>query len=1073
MDPQGDRIFMWGVAIVGLALGLYEVMKPSPHARAVPLTAPRVHLDVLGFLPILLKVLLGLLLLAALATLLIYLGTFAVRYYYRFRRGRAMRVDEIILGPNDTADPTEVMSALDAIHGQILQRYVGPLVGQNPWTFEIVRKMDTTIHFLVAAPCDLHDWLKVVEDTLRSKYTNIRFRPWEDERVFFPVCQQIVLAKHWRHPTETVKTYQNSVVETIVQAMDRAEGPVHFQIHMTPVPSEALHAQLRSQLRSLEHTARQAQQQDPSDPGLSQAERPALQDSLQLYGKKAFRTEIRLGATTWDTMQRVYGALREADGENTFRATTVWLFRGLWIRWLYARLTSPLLFGYSLLFSYPLATIIHLPTNRLRIGSMDRSYVRRAPAMQKIPTAESRETAMVEDYETSRPLAIRERDRKAGILIVGAQGSGKTTTLLSTFRGDVRYTDSKGWPKAVVLMGIGKDTERRALGMTPKGRKVYYYNPGDPNCPWTINPIAAAPSGAVVADNVLAAMTDVFGESAIQFRSREFLGNAFAAVREVMGERGDFPSAYRLFADTGFRDRLISRVEDDHVGRYWKETFRQAMAGNPRFVEEALAAPRNKLDELLRNPLVRATLSTTPNRTFLDMRRLVEERAVLVVNLDKAKLGDSGTRILGIFVVMLLWYALQAQGEVEEWERVPVSLLLDEAQNYLSESFLDMLAEGRAFGLEVTLAIRFLGEVANERIVRGMHMLIRNVILHQFHEVNEAKDFMEQFMRTWASMVQVNAESQDSINLGVDDLIRLPEFTSVCQWLVDGAVQPAFYAKDINWEPYFRKENLDAHMAMQDSLADEGGDAEDPTGAPSPLPGGAWEGAEAPAGAPSPVPGIPDGTVLELEDPAPEAKAEPQVASEGHAGAREVLPKAPVPAAAPTPPATSNTPEAQADEGGMAPTPDRPRAVASPNKNKGAAPNPSRKAGSLPFTLPQDWQEDDPRAAFCAGFNVEPARLLQAAAELGATDEEVAYCARWIVGHPQKGENAPQHFRRLLQMKVEDRLLGPVSAHLGLDRKALRAELKAHGVSAHKAVRALENRPNARTLDELLEKTRA
>lgn len=98
----------------------------------------------------------------------------ALRILMRRRRMDAMRVEEIILGPDDTATPYEVMSALDAIHGQLLTRYAGSSMGQNPWSFEIVRDQDRGIHFLLAAP---YQWLTAIEDIWRSKYTNIRLRP--------------------------------------------------------------------------------------------------------------------------------------------------------------------------------------------------------------------------------------------------------------------------------------------------------------------------------------------------------------------------------------------------------------------------------------------------------------------------------------------------------------------------------------------------------------------------------------------------------------------------------------------------------------------------------------------------------------------------------------------------------------------------------------------------------------------------------------------------------------------------------------------------------------------------------
>ena len=342
-------------------------------------------------------------------------------------------------------------------------------------------------------------------------------------------------------------------------------------------------------------------------------------------------------------------------------------------------------------------------------------------------------------------------------------------------------------------------------------------------------------------------------------------------------------------------------------------------------------------------------------------------------------------------------------------------------------------------------------------------MLIRNVILHQFHEVNEAKDFMEQFMRTWASMVQVNAESQDSINLGVDDLIRLPEFTSVCQWLVNGAVQPAFYAKDINWEPYFRQEWLNRHMAEQEVLAQEG-----------PV-----ETAEVrevlhpqPTRDPSPLPVIPNGVYLEMDDPF--AEAERGALSEAK-GATRSTPPASVEASGGEPEAAGAVSQGEAAAAAQAPAEAVGNGGSKPVTAK--AERPSRatgakngKGGGVPFTLPSDWHEDDPRVAFCAEFKVEPARLLQTAAELGATDEEVRFCCNWLVKH--KGGGGGSGLARLsglLRVRSENRLLEPLAKHWCVPVKDLRENILARGLTVRQICQAYARTPNATKIEDLIQ----
>lgn len=159
---------------------------------------------------------------ALLALLALFGGGLALMRLWFRRRLAAMEVDEIILGPDNTAQPVEIIAALDAIHGQIQTRYGGNALGQVSWTFEIVRE-EGQVHFLLAAPHP-HGWLSGIEDVWRSKYTKIRFTPWQGLGRAWPVAQQVTLAQTWRKRTAVVDSYQNSVVETVVQALDRAPG---------------------------------------------------------------------------------------------------------------------------------------------------------------------------------------------------------------------------------------------------------------------------------------------------------------------------------------------------------------------------------------------------------------------------------------------------------------------------------------------------------------------------------------------------------------------------------------------------------------------------------------------------------------------------------------------------------------------------------------------------------------------------------------------------------------------------------------------------------------------------------
>ena len=803
---------LWFLGLVlGPAIWIYETFYKKGAKPVKPVSTPVVHpvaspvTGVLAFLPHLLEFVL-----AAIALYLV--AQIVSRIYWRYQRARAFKLREIVLGPDDVATPYEVMSAIDAIHMTLLTRYAGSAYGQDYWTFEIIRDLEGMVHFVIGA----HK-LRIgrIEQTLRAKYTNIRFQDYNGRfEGPFRFAQNLTLSEGWQVATETQRDYTNSIVETIVQAMDACNGPVHLQYHMTPLPLGLYHHKLQQWISQNEYSMRAQQVSDPAHQGVGYAEDKSLKNSIQLMGKGVYRVEIRLGCNDFTDGQSVFGAVSEANDENKFQAKLVLAFRSLWHSWLERRMPS-VFFPKLIMFSFPLATLIHLPSNRLRVSSLVRWLVRRAPVSRAIPSFDDMSGGIMMDHDSGRPVGIPEKDREGNIAMFGSQGSGKTTDLLSVFRVDCAYRDSAGRPKAVVLIDIGKDTSKRALGLVDPARKPIYFNPADPDCAWTVNPLQGSASDSVIADNVLNAMTQVFGEEAIRFRSREFLGNAVVGLRNVLGPDADFVGMYRLLSDAEFRNWVSASVTDPHQIEFWQKIFPASAAADPNYISDGLAAPRNKLDELLRNQLVRAVFSADSSRKLLDMSEIIRNRSVLIVNLDRSKLGEAGSRIIGVMLIQLLWIALQAQNDVDENERVKVSLIMDEAQDYLPDSFLNMLSEGRAYGLQNTVALRFLGELDSKQVISGLHALVQNVIVHQFQLLDEAEEFMKRFMRLYSNMVQVSAESQDSLNFGADDIMRLPKFTTICQWMVNGTIQQAFLGKTINWELFFKEEWRRANLAAQ------------------------------------------------------------------------------------------------------------------------------------------------------------------------------------------------------------------------------------------------------------------
>lgn len=768
----------------------------------------------------------------------------AIRYHFRHQRIQQTVWYEIQLFQNDTADPAQVRGVFDQLWDALFprSRWVGSiapyrwLVGPNYYTFAVVRDpaVDDQIHLLLGAPAPVIDRLLT---SWQNIYQNVRFHPWH-HGLRPPTGQYLrwgLRYRTWIRLTDLVSSYEMMPVEALLQAMAReawrtADTLPTFACTYTFTPQPT-----RRAWRALEHAARYAEwmHDGPAE--------SAARSALTQVGRGRWLTEWRAATDTYDAMQRIVGAAGLHNRWAQLQPKNVIFFRRFFARWMAwgAPRIWPFAGGLHL-WSAEASTFFAWPTGRLRIADLNRSMTRRMPAPRALPRAHGLALMRAEGGEY---VGLAEADRHKNLLLLGIQGSGKSTTLLNLFRNDVLAVDEHGRPaKAVVLFDIGKDTAPAALRLVPPERDVLWFSPGDEQNPWSIQPFASAVAIGTQVDHLLDLFREVFGDEAIGPRSQQILGHVFATVivAATPDQPPSFGAAYRMIVDSQVRDRLIADAATsgrlpEHTADYWSKEFPQLLEANPGFWEEAMAAPRNKLDAFLRNEGLRGALGagevSQMVRRAIDWERVVRERQVVIVNLDEAHMSRQAVSLFGIMTTMLLWHAIQRQGLVAEEARTPVSLLYDEAQEYLSPQFVRYLALGRAYGFQTALCTRFLLEVEDERLRAGLVNLCQNRIIHRIPEEQDAKALMLQMMTIYMNNITLAEEAQALERFMADDVMRLPDRHAICVWQAGGVVQHPFNAETIDWRPYAHDEWALHHRAHQ-HRADAGGGAS-PTRAPA------------------------------------------------------------------------------------------------------------------------------------------------------------------------------------------------------------------------------------------------
>ena len=297
-------------------------------------------------------------------------------------------------------------------------------------------------------------------------------------------------------------------------------------------------------------------------------------------------------------------------------------------------------------------------------------------------------------------LGYEERCRH--LYVVGQTGTGKSTLLLNLLAQDIAagegfaLLDPHGDLAEAVLMHVPKDRTNRFV----------YINPADAERPIGFNPLSSVPEDLkpIVADGVVSAFRHVWPESWGP-RLDYILTNAVRALLDVPG--GTLLMLPRLLVDEPFRVRLVNgHVRDPLVRSFWRNEY----AGyGDRFRAEAISPIQNKIGKALIEPRLRNMLAQ-PTST-ITLRRLMDERAIVVCNLSKGRLGEGVSHLLGALLTTSIAQAALSRADVPIAARPVFHVYADEFQSFATESFALILSEARKYGITLTIAHQYLDQV--------------------------------------------------------------------------------------------------------------------------------------------------------------------------------------------------------------------------------------------------------------------------------------------------------------------------------------------------------------------------
>jgi DNA helicase HerA-like ATPase len=296
---------------------------------------------------------------------------------------------------------------------------------------------------------------------------------------------------------------------------------------------------------------------------------------------------------------------------------------------------------------------------------------------------------------------IRQRDRRSHFYAIGKTGTGKSTLLYMMAGQDA--VNGRGF---ALFDPHGDLAERlRALASKERANDLIYLNAADPALSWTFNPFAGVPEDkrALAAAGLVEVFKKLWPDDWGP-RLEHLLRNVVYTLLENPGSTlADIPP---LLTDKDFREQLVSGVENDAVRDFWEKEYAKYSLS---FRAVVVAPLQNKIGALLTDPMLRRIL--TQDGVRLDLRSIMDEGKVLIVNLDKGRIGEGPAAILGSLLVSHIALAGISRSERPEEDRRDFFVYLDEFHTFATQSLATMLSELRKYRVGMILAHQHLSQL--------------------------------------------------------------------------------------------------------------------------------------------------------------------------------------------------------------------------------------------------------------------------------------------------------------------------------------------------------------------------
>ena len=317
------------------------------------------------------------------------------------------------------------------------------------------------------------------------------------------------------------------------------------------------------------------------------------------------------------------------------------------------------------------------------------------------------DTKIGEDIIYRDSVTLSSADYMTHLYIVGQTGTGKSTLIENAFQDVIK------WRAGGLFIDPHGDSFETILNTIPKERTndVVLIDLHDTENPVAFNPIANVPHGKIsrVTADIVSTLAHVMNLSLETTpRIYTYLENTIYALTEAKGySLGDIP---KFLENDGFRKLILNRVTHSGVLEFWAQYNKLSTSKKLERTESTLT----RLRSLMLHPVMENILAQRRNK--INIRSIIDEQKLVIVNLAKGQVGDNIARLFGGMLIHAVFLAGLSRIDTPPHLRRPFYVFADEFPIYGigSGTLKETLSEIRKYKIGVVLGNQYTGQVTDD-----------------------------------------------------------------------------------------------------------------------------------------------------------------------------------------------------------------------------------------------------------------------------------------------------------------------------------------------------------------------